>query len=94
MRSQRGLGTVGPTPMNEQGGAMAAPVTEERPDAPPMVLSGPVALTRWPDLFAVGVTLAGMSDLRTFLAGSEPWMAAASVTEYDERVAAWFDRLL
>jgi dipeptidyl aminopeptidase/acylaminoacyl peptidase len=43
-----------------------------------------VALTRWPDLFAAGVTLAGMSDLRTFFAGTEPWMAAASVTEYGD----------
>jgi dipeptidyl aminopeptidase/acylaminoacyl peptidase len=43
-----------------------------------------VALTRWPDLFAAGATLAGMSDLRTFFAGTEPWMAAASVTEYGD----------
>lgn len=46
-----------------------------------------VALTRWPDLFAAGVTRAGMSDLRTFFAGTEPWMAAASVTEYGDPVA-------
>jgi dipeptidyl aminopeptidase/acylaminoacyl peptidase len=46
-----------------------------------------VALTRWPDLFAAGVTHAGMSDLRTFFAGTEPWMAAASVTEYGDPVA-------
>jgi dipeptidyl aminopeptidase/acylaminoacyl peptidase len=46
-----------------------------------------VALTRWPDLFAAGVTGAGMSDLRTFFAGTEPWMAAASVTEYGHPVA-------
>ncbi|MGY1802667.1 prolyl oligopeptidase family serine peptidase [Blastococcus sp. SYSU D00922] len=46
-----------------------------------------VALTRWPDLFAAGVTGAGMSDLRTFFAGTEPWMAAASVTEYGDPVA-------
>ncbi|MGY1855002.1 S9 family peptidase [Modestobacter sp. SYSU DS0290] len=46
-----------------------------------------VALTRWPELFATGVTLAGMSDLRTFFAGTEPWMAAASVTEYGDPVA-------
>ncbi|MCW2532550.1 MAG: Peptidase prolyl oligopeptidase active site domain protein [Blastococcus sp.] len=45
-----------------------------------------VALTRWPELFAAGVTLAGMSDLRTFFAGTEPWMAAASVTEYGDPV--------
>jgi dipeptidyl aminopeptidase/acylaminoacyl peptidase len=46
-----------------------------------------VALTLWPDLFAAGATLAGMSDLRTFFAGTEPWMAAASVTEYGDPVA-------
>jgi dipeptidyl aminopeptidase/acylaminoacyl peptidase len=46
-----------------------------------------VALTRWPDLLAAGVTGAGMSDLRTFFAGTEPWMAAASVTEYGDPVA-------
>jgi dipeptidyl aminopeptidase/acylaminoacyl peptidase len=46
-----------------------------------------VALTRWPDLFAAGATLAGMSDLRTFFAGTEPWMAGASVTEYGDPVA-------
>ncbi|MBB3676672.1 S9 family peptidase [Modestobacter versicolor] len=45
-----------------------------------------VALTRWPELFAAGATLAGMSDLRTFFAGTEPWMAAASVTEYGDPV--------
>jgi dipeptidyl aminopeptidase/acylaminoacyl peptidase len=46
-----------------------------------------VSLTRWPDLFAAGATLAGMSDLRSFFAGTEPWMAAASVTEYGDPVA-------
>ena len=43
-----------------------------------------VALTRWPGLFAAGVSVAGMSDLRTFFAATEPWMAAASVTEYGD----------
>jgi dipeptidyl aminopeptidase/acylaminoacyl peptidase len=46
-----------------------------------------IALTRWPDLFAAGVTGAGMSDLCTFFAGTEPWMASASVTEYGDPVA-------
>jgi dipeptidyl aminopeptidase/acylaminoacyl peptidase len=46
-----------------------------------------VALTRWPEMFAAGVTLAGMSDLRTFFAGTEPWMAAAAATEYGDPVA-------
>jgi dipeptidyl aminopeptidase/acylaminoacyl peptidase len=45
-----------------------------------------VALTRWPELFAAGASLAGMSDLRTFFAGTEPWMAGASVTEYGDPV--------
>src|SRR3712207_7397360 len=36
---------------------------------------------------AAGATVAGMSDLRTFFAGTEPWMAAASVTEYGDPVA-------
>jgi dipeptidyl aminopeptidase/acylaminoacyl peptidase len=45
-----------------------------------------VALTRWPELFAAGVTVSAMSDLRTFFAGTEPWMAAASVTEYGDPV--------
>ncbi|MCO7220516.1 prolyl oligopeptidase family serine peptidase [Klenkia sp. PcliD-1-E] len=45
-----------------------------------------VALTRWPDLFAAGASLAGMSDLRTFFERTEPWMAAASVTEYGDPV--------
>jgi dipeptidyl aminopeptidase/acylaminoacyl peptidase len=43
-----------------------------------------VALTRWPGLFAAGSSLAGMSDLRTFFRDTEPWMAAASVTEYGD----------
>ena len=41
-------------------------------------------MTRWPDLFAAGVTHAGMSDLACFFAETEPWMAAASVTEYGD----------
>jgi dipeptidyl aminopeptidase/acylaminoacyl peptidase len=43
-----------------------------------------IALVRWPELFRAGVSLAGMSDLRTFFADTEPWMAAASVTEYGD----------
>ena len=45
-----------------------------------------VALTRWPELFASGSSHAGMSDLRTFFAETETWMAAASVTEYGDPV--------
>src|SRR4029453_14212180 len=46
-----------------------------------------VALTPWPDLFAAGVTGAGLGHPRPFFAGTEPWMAAASVTEYGDPVA-------
>lgn len=46
-----------------------------------------IALTRFPELFASGSSHAGMSDLRTFFAHTEPWMAAASVTEYGDPVA-------
>ncbi|MET3805409.1 dipeptidyl aminopeptidase/acylaminoacyl peptidase [Nakamurella sp. UYEF19] len=44
------------------------------------------ALTRWPELFAAGTTHAGMSDLLSFFAETETWMAAASVTEYGDPV--------
>ncbi len=42
------------------------------------------ALARWPDMFAAGTTHAGMSDLLSFFAETESWMAAASVTEYGD----------
>ena len=45
-----------------------------------------VSLTRYPELFASGSSHAGMSDLRTFFRHTEPWMAAASVTEYGDPV--------
>jgi dipeptidyl aminopeptidase/acylaminoacyl peptidase len=45
-----------------------------------------ISLTRFPDLFASGSSHAGMSDLRTFFAHTESWMAAASVTEYGDPV--------
>lgn len=45
-----------------------------------------ISLTRFPELFASGSSHAGMSDLRTFFAHTEPWMAAASVTEYGDPV--------
>jgi dipeptidyl aminopeptidase/acylaminoacyl peptidase len=44
------------------------------------------ALARWPTLFAAGATHAGMSDLLSFFAETERWMAAASVTEYGDPV--------
>ena len=43
-----------------------------------------VALNRWPQLFASGSSHAGMSDFAAFFAETEPWMAAASVTEYGD----------
>ncbi len=46
-----------------------------------------ISLTRYPELFASGSSHAGMSDLRTFFRYTEPWMAAASVTEYGDPVA-------
>jgi len=46
-----------------------------------------VALTRWPELFRAGAAHAGMADLPAFFAETEPWMAAASVTEYGDPVA-------
>lgn len=45
-----------------------------------------VAVSRWPGLFASGSSHAGMSDLHGFFAETEPWMAAASVTEYGDPV--------
>ena len=42
------------------------------------------ALTRFPDLFRVGVDVCGMSDLNTWYATTEPWIAAAAVTKYGD----------
>ncbi|MEJ5915493.1 S9 family peptidase [Pseudokineococcus sp. 1T1Z-3] len=42
------------------------------------------SLCRWPDVFAAGSSLAGMSSLMTFFAKTESWMAAASTTEYGD----------
>ena len=44
------------------------------------------ALARWPKMFAAGSTHAGMSDLLSFFAETETWMAAASVPEYGDPV--------
>ena len=46
-----------------------------------------VSLTRWPALFRSGSSHAGMSELASFFTETEPWMAAASVTEYGDPVA-------
>lgn len=45
-----------------------------------------ISLTRFPELFRSGSSHAGMSDLRTFYQHTEPWMAAASVTEYGDPI--------
>jgi dipeptidyl aminopeptidase/acylaminoacyl peptidase len=43
-----------------------------------------MALAWFPDRFAVGVDVCGMSDFATFYAGTEPWIAAAAVTKYGD----------
>nr|WP_255426742.1 prolyl oligopeptidase family serine peptidase [Pseudonocardia sp. C8] len=42
------------------------------------------ALTRFPDLYAGGVDVCGMSDLTAFYADTEPWIAAQACTEYGD----------
>jgi dipeptidyl aminopeptidase/acylaminoacyl peptidase len=44
------------------------------------------ALTFHPELFAAGVDICGMSDLLTFYAGTEPWVAAVATTKYGDPV--------
>ena len=41
-------------------------------------------LVRFPELFRVGVDVCGMSDLETFYADTEPWIAAAAVSKYGD----------
>ena len=43
-----------------------------------------VALAWFPDLFAVGVDVCGISDFATFYAQTEPWIASAAVTKYGD----------
>jgi len=43
-------------------------------------------LVRYPELFRVGVDVCGMSDLETFYADTEPWIAAAAVSKYGDPV--------
>lgn len=43
-----------------------------------------VALTRYPDLFAIGVDVCGMVDLETFYEHTEPWIAAAAISKYGD----------
>ncbi|ORW33854.1 peptidase S9 [Mycobacterium paraense] len=49
------------------------------------------AMTFYPELFAAGVTICGMSDLTTFYRNTEPWIAAAAYPEYGHPV---YDREL
>lgn len=46
-----------------------------------------VALAWYPELFAVGVDVCGMSDLHTFYRDTEPWIATAATTEYGDPAA-------
>ncbi|WP_234583763.1 prolyl oligopeptidase family serine peptidase [Micromonospora sp. MH99] len=43
-------------------------------------------LVNFPGLFAAGVAECGISDFRTFYAGTEPWIAAAAVSKYGDPV--------
>jgi dipeptidyl aminopeptidase/acylaminoacyl peptidase len=45
------------------------------------------ALAWYPDAFAVGVDVCGMSDFASFYARTEPWIAAAATAEYGDPVA-------
>jgi dipeptidyl aminopeptidase/acylaminoacyl peptidase len=44
------------------------------------------AQTRFPDLFAVGIDVCGMSNFFTFYQHTEPWIAAAAVSKYGHPV--------
>jgi dipeptidyl aminopeptidase/acylaminoacyl peptidase len=44
------------------------------------------ALTSHPELFAAGVDVCGMSDLLTFYANTEPWIAAVAASKYGDPV--------
>lgn len=67
-------------------------VTTGRADPDLLVCSGRsyggyltlASLTRHPDLFVAGVSTCGMSDLTTFYATTEPWIAAAAVSKYGD----------
>jgi len=45
------------------------------------------ALTTYPELFAVGIDVCGMSDFDTFYQHTEPWIASAAVSKYGDPVA-------
>lgn len=42
------------------------------------------ALAWYPDLFAVGVDVCGISDFATFYANTEPWIATAATSKYGD----------
>ena len=42
------------------------------------------ALVTYPDLFAVGIDVCGMSNFATFYEHTEPWIAAAAVSKYGD----------
>ena len=42
------------------------------------------ALTSFPDLFAVGIDVCGMSDFFTFYQHTEPWIAKAAISKYGD----------
>lgn len=42
------------------------------------------AMVRYPDLFAAGIDICGMSDLLTFYRDTEPWIAAAAASKYGD----------
>ncbi|MEV7623403.1 S9 family peptidase [Actinoplanes sp. NPDC089786] len=44
------------------------------------------ALVTYPELFAVGIDVCGMSDFATFYEHTEPWIAAAAVSKYGDPV--------
>ena len=45
------------------------------------------ALTTFPELFAVGIDVCGMSNFATFYEHTEPWIASAAVSKYGDPVA-------
>ena len=42
------------------------------------------AMVRFPELFAGGVDICGMSDLTTFYRDTEPWIGAAAISKYGD----------
>jgi dipeptidyl aminopeptidase/acylaminoacyl peptidase len=44
------------------------------------------ALTTFPELFAVGIDVCGMSNFATFYEHTEPWIASAAVSKYGDPV--------